>query len=134
MERPRLPQIREMGEIDSRLGARSAIRGLREDLMNLTRNLDAYLKDMAGEITPNTWGPVIASASTLVPVAHLQPISGSVTVATISAPADFTQFTALAQDGFSTATTGNIKAAFAVAAGRAVTFYLNFSDNKWYAD
>ncbi len=74
----------------------------------------------------------IASAVTITPLQQIQPVTGSISVATINAPTDVGFIVLLAVDGFSTLTTGNIAAAVTLAAGTGRPFYLHFKTLKWY--
>jgi hypothetical protein len=63
------------------------------------------------------YGPDIASAASITPSAAVHRITGTAAIATINAPVNFAgAFDAIAVDGFTTVTTGNILLAVAVPA------------------
>ena len=49
MQKPNLPQVPDIGEVQSRAGVREAVRRLTEYLRNLTQNLTISLSDIASE-------------------------------------------------------------------------------------
>src|SRR3990167_5496509 len=95
--------------------------------------LNKLVQTIQLEGAPDVPFQAIASAATIRPRQHIQPVTGAIAVATISTPEGFDVVTLLAVDGFTTITTGNIAAAVTVAVGRATTFYLNPIDNQWYS-
>jgi hypothetical protein len=85
----------------------------------------------AGDITPYK---SIASATTIKPLRRVQPVSGTNTVATISAPTGFVELVLLSLNGFALNTAGNIAAARTIDAGTCCLLYFNLGDSKWYAN
>lgn len=74
----------------------------------------------------------IASAGVITPLQAVQPVTGTVTIQTINAPAGFNQVSLLATDGFLLGVLGNIASAATVPAGAMVEIRLNLKNNLWY--
>lgn len=126
------PKVPELGEILSRDGVRRAVEMAYRYLRQLRQSEDTFRKDVANEITPLTWAAPIASATTIAPLQPVQPVTGAVTVQTISAGPQSKRFVLLAVDGFDLTTGGNIAAAKTIGAGKAVQLFLHHSNNLWY--
>lgn len=78
------------------------------------------------------YGPDMASAAAITPSALVQQITGTAAISTINAPANMAgQFYAIARDGFSTTTSGNILQAVPVPAGHSAVFFYHPVLKKW---
>jgi len=82
------------------------------------------------------FGPAVASASTITPTALVQQISGTAAIDNITPmPTASGQqsgpFYAIARDGFSTTTGGNISQAISVAPGHMAIFAYDLALQKW---
>jgi len=101
---------------------------------NLQQYIYNYLNNFRFTLQSESTTPytTLASASTITPTRHIQPVSGTATVNNILAAPDFIQVTLLAQNGFSLATGQNIAAAKTLTQGQAVTLYKNLSTGLWH--
>jgi hypothetical protein len=78
------------------------------------------------------YGNDIASAATISPSALVQLITGSAAISTINAPGNMAgAFYAIARDGFSTTTAGNILLAVTVPANHTANFVYHPVLQKW---
>jgi hypothetical protein len=126
------PKVPELGEILSRDGVRRAVDMVYRHLRQLRLSEDTFRKDVYHQFGQHFSETPVASATTIAPAGMVQQVTGSVTVATISAGPQSDHFVLLAVDGFDLATGGNIAAAKTIGAGKAVELFLNHSDNLWY--
>lgn len=78
------------------------------------------------------YGPDIASATTISPTNLIHQVTGSTEIDTINAPQGFAgMFVAIATNGFTTGTSGNILLATTVAAGHSALFVFHPVAAKW---